>query len=105
MATVDEKGRIVIPSDIRERLDLHAGSDVDVHTTCGSVVIEPAEDTAQFVSDHVSLIEEIAAKRDNRRVDREESLSLEDDPIAAHHREVIKRRAQSADDDDSVEHT
>lgn len=104
MATVDKKGRIVIPNDIRERLGLRAGTDVDVHTARGSVVIVPAEDTAQYISDHVALIQDIAAERDNRHADRDDSnLILDDDPIAAHHREVIARRAQSSDSDDSVE--
>lgn len=99
MATVDEKGRIVIPSDIRSRLDLYTGSDVEVHTAGGSVIVEPAEDTEQLITDHVSLIEDIAAERDARRADRDDrDLPLDDDPIAAHHREVIQRRAQDAED-------
>lgn len=64
MPTVDSKGRVVLPKEVRERLGLTAGSEVEVREDGGRVVVEPEDDPAAIVSDLEALIERAAADRD-----------------------------------------
>ncbi len=40
---VDKAGRLVLPKPVRERLGLHAGSDLEVHETPDGIVLKPAD--------------------------------------------------------------
>jgi len=40
---VDKAGRLVLPKPIRDRLGLHAGSDLELEETPEGVVLKPAE--------------------------------------------------------------
>jgi AbrB family looped-hinge helix DNA binding protein len=40
---VDKAGRLVLPKPIRDRLGLHAGSDLELEETAEGVVLKPAE--------------------------------------------------------------
>ncbi len=47
MSTVTSKGQITLPKQLRERLGLHAGSQVDfVVNAAGEVVLQPAKKLA-----------------------------------------------------------
>lgn len=102
MVTVDSKGRIVIPSEVRDRLGLRPGSEVAVSAEDDRVIVEPETPPEQVMEDLERLIEEAAANRDDRRDGAAEGmgLALDDDPIAAKQREIIRRRAAESDSDD-----
>jgi len=40
---VDKAGRLVLPKPLRDRLGLHAGSDLELEETAEGVVLKPAE--------------------------------------------------------------
>ena len=46
---IDNKGRITIPQDIRERLNLEAGSRVHIAVDDGTVVVRPQVSRAEFI--------------------------------------------------------
>lgn len=102
MVTVDSKGRIVIPSEVRDRLGLRPGSEVAVSAEDDRVIVEPETPPEQVMDSLERLIEEAAANRDDRRDGAAEGmgLSLDDDPIAAKEREIIRRGAIGSDPDD-----
>ena len=41
MVTVDSKGRIVLPKEVRKRLGIDPGTEVEVHEEDGRAVVEP----------------------------------------------------------------
>lgn len=41
--TVDSKGQIVLPQDVRKRLGVTAGSEVEVHEKDGKAIVEPED--------------------------------------------------------------
>lgn len=105
MVRVDAKGRIVLPSEVREQLGLRPGSEVDVTVTSGQAVIEPETDPEQLMVDLEAMIDEATASRKRRRESdtADQGLALDEDPIAASHREIIRRGAaqsDAAEDDD-----
>lgn len=92
MPTVDAKGRLVLPKDVRERLGLTAGSEVDVHEEDGRIVVEPEEDPNEIISDLEALID--GSTRDRRAPDEEL------DALASDHVETIRRQADDSSSDD-----
>jgi AbrB family looped-hinge helix DNA binding protein len=90
MAKVDSKGRIVLPKDIRERLGLDAGTEVDVHEKDGRAVIEPEESPEQILADLERRVEDAASRRDRTP---SEELTGE----ARDHVETVRRQARDAD--------
>jgi AbrB family looped-hinge helix DNA binding protein len=108
MTTVDSKGRIVLPSEVREQLGLRPGSEVTVNAEGDHIILEPEDDPEQVIRDLESLIDEATANRE-RRQDADESESggpsVGDDVIAAKQREIIRRGAgqdETADPDDTA---
>ena len=39
---IDKAGRVILPKPVRDRLGLHAGSDLEIHETPDGVVLRPA---------------------------------------------------------------
>lgn len=96
MVRVDSKGRIVIPSEVRERLGLRPGSEVAVSAEDDRVILEPEDEPERVVRELEALIDEAAANRERRRRAGEHEgsgLGLDDDPIAAEQREIVRRGA------------
>lgn len=92
MVKVDSKGRIVLPQDVRERLNIVPGTEVEIHEEDGRAVVEPETDPEQIIDRMEELIED---------ADRDRSSPLDDlDPIAREHADTIRRQAQQADQDD-----
>lgn len=82
MATVDTKGRVTLPKDVREDLGLEPGTEVEIRDVDGKVVIEPERDPADVIAELERRIEEsyeLAPQVD------------EPDPIASDHRDAIRR--------------
>jgi AbrB family looped-hinge helix DNA binding protein len=86
MVKVDSKGRIVLPQDVRERLDITPGTEVDVREEDGKAVVEPEDDPEQVIERMEQLIQEAATNS-------EETTPLDTDPVAKKHREAVRRGA------------
>lgn len=93
MVTVDSKGRIVLPQELRERLGITAGTEVDVHAEDGRAVVEPEDDPERIIDRMEQLVEETSSKRG-------ETTPLVEgaDPIARKHRDAIRRGAEGNDE-------
>lgn len=89
MAKVDSKGRIVLPQDVRERLGLDPGSEVDVHEEEGRAVVEPEESPDEIIDDLERRIEDAASRREQTPYD-------ELDAEARDHAATIRRRASDS---------
>lgn len=85
MVTVDAKGRIVLPKDLRERLGLDPGTEVDVHEEDGRAVVEPEVDPEQVIERLDALVADAA---ENRGAPADEMH-----PIAVQHADAIRRQA------------
>ena len=90
MPRVDSKGRIVLPKEVRERLDLESGTEVEVREEDGKAIVEPETDPERVIDRMESLIEEAAAERSPREYD-------DLDVYAREHADTIRRQARSGD--------
>jgi AbrB family looped-hinge helix DNA binding protein len=91
MVTVDSKGRIVLPQEIRERVGIEPGTEVDVYEEDGKAVVEPEDDPEKIIERMDQLIAEAATDRDGPNEEMH--------PIAEAHAETIRRQATSDDAD------
>ncbi|WP_420192008.1 AbrB/MazE/SpoVT family DNA-binding domain-containing protein [Haloplanus salinarum] len=85
MVKVDRKGRIPLPEEIRDRLGLTPGTEVEVYEEDGKAVIEPADCPEQIIERLEELVEETASERGERSP--AEAVS---DPIAQKHRDAVQ---------------
>ncbi|SEH13235.1 transcriptional regulator, AbrB family [Natronorubrum sediminis] len=94
MAKVDSKGRIVLPQEVRERLGITPGTEVEIHEEDGKAVVEPEDDPEQIIERMDRLLEETASERGG-------TTSLEDgvDPVARKHRDAVRRGAEKRTDE------
>jgi AbrB family looped-hinge helix DNA binding protein len=92
MSKVDAKGRIVLPQDLRERLGLDPGTEVEVHEKDGRAVVEPEESASDIIADLEDRIEDAASNRDRPH---EEELTGE----ARDHVETVRRQARETNPD------
>jgi len=92
MAKVDSKGRIVLPKNLRERLGIEPGSEVEVHEEDGKAVVEPEDDPQEIIERMEELIAETSPAS-------EETLPLDakTDPIAQKHRDAVRSGAEQTD--------
>lgn len=84
MATVDTKGRVTLPKEVREDLGLEPGTEVEIRDENGRVVIKPERDPEDVIAELEQRIGEsydIAPPVDDP------------DPIAADHLDAIRRGA------------
>lgn len=94
MATVDSKGRVVLPKAVRERLGIAPGTEVEVHAEDGQAVVEPEDDPDSIIERMEELVEEASSARgETRRLDEH------DDPIAQKHRTAVRRGATTKRDE------
>ena len=63
MATVDSKGRIVIPQEIRDSQGLILGTEVTIRVGDGTVIVEHETDPELIIERMERLVEETAANR------------------------------------------
>ena len=89
MAKVDSKGRIVLPKELRERLGITPGTEVDINEEDGKAIVEPEDNPEQIIDRMERLITETASER-------AETMPLEEgvDPIAKKHRDAIRNGAK-----------
>lgn len=88
MATIDSKGRVTLPQDLRERLGLSPGTEVEISAQGERVVIEPERDP-----------EEISERMDELLGDLERTAREEEsmDQFASEHRDLIRKQAAPDD--------
>jgi len=93
MATVDSKGRIVLPKEVRERLSITPGTEVDIREEDGKAVVEPEDNPEQIIERMERLVTESSSEQG-------EPMPLEDgaNPIAEKHREAVRTGADEDDD-------
>ena len=96
MAKVDSKGRVVLPKELRDRLGISPGTEVELREADGQVVIEPERDPEDIVARTEELLED-AARGQTRSV--ADTADIED-PHARKHAETIRRQAESTSDGD-----
>jgi AbrB family looped-hinge helix DNA binding protein len=87
MVKVDPRGRIPLPEEIRDRLGLTPGTEVEVHEKDGKAVIEPADCPEQIIERLEELVEETASERGERS-----PVEAVSDPIAQKHRDAVQSR-------------
>ncbi|MCD2201064.1 AbrB/MazE/SpoVT family DNA-binding domain-containing protein [Halobacterium sp. KA-4] len=94
MAKVDSKGRIVLPKEVRERLDITPGTEVAIHEEDGKAVVEPEDNPEQIIERMEQLITETSPEPG-------ETMPLDEgaDPIAQKHRDAIRRGAAENSDE------
>ena len=90
MAKVDSKGRIVLPQELRDRLGISPGTEVEVREEDGRAVIEPEKDPEEIIERMERLVAEASANRG-----AEPTPEGEMHPIARKHAERIRRGADS----------
>lgn len=89
MVTVDGKGRVVLPQDVRERLGITPGTEVEVRADDGRAVVEPEEDPERIIED----IDRLVARASSNRT-RPTGSQL--DAASQRHVESIRRHAGAA---------
>ncbi|WP_137285532.1 AbrB/MazE/SpoVT family DNA-binding domain-containing protein [Halorussus salinisoli] len=94
MAKVDSKGRIVLPQEMRERLGITPGTEVEIHEEDGKAVVEPEDDPEQVIERMERLVEETSSKRGETT-----PLDAEADPITRKHRDAVRRGAEKDSDE------
>lgn len=94
MTRVDSKGRIVLPQEVRERLGITPGTEVDVHEEGGKAVVEPEDNPDEILARMEQLVEETSSEREETR-----PLTDRADPIAHRHRAAVRRGAEETSDE------
>lgn len=94
MTKVDSKGRIVLPQEVRERLGITPGTEVEIHEEDGKAVVEPEDDPQQIIDRMEQLVEEAASKRGATA-----PLDGEAGPLAQKHRDAVRRGAEKNSDE------
>lgn len=94
MATVDSKGRIVLPQEVRERLDITPGTEVEIHEEDGKAVVEPEDNPEQIIERMEQLIADTAPEQGDTT-----PLDEGVDPIAQKHRDAVRNGAQEPIDE------
>lgn len=87
MTTVDTKGRVTLPKELRERLGLEPGTEVEISDENGRVVIERERDPEDVIAELERLTADIERVSD-------EGASLGEDLLARKHREAVRRGAE-----------
>jgi len=90
MTTVDSKGRIVLPQDVRDALGITAGTEVEVREKAGKAIVEPEDDPQEIIERMDQLIEEIPEHRTPVPYDDLDAQSRD-------HVDAIRRQAEATE--------
>ena len=90
MVTVDSKGRVVLPQEVRERLGITPGTEVEIHEENGKAVVEPEASPERIIERMDQLVAQAAT-------DRAETAPLAEDgaPVAQRHRAAVRSGAET----------
>ncbi|SDR11891.1 AbrB/MazE/SpoVT family DNA-binding domain-containing protein [Natronobacterium texcoconense] len=94
MVKVDSKGRIVLPQEVRERLGITPGTEVEIHEEGGKAVVEPEDDPERIIE----RMEQLVVETDSER-EKTTPLDREVDPVAQKHRSAIRSGANRDSDE------
>ncbi|WP_245698988.1 AbrB/MazE/SpoVT family DNA-binding domain-containing protein [Halopelagius longus] len=94
MTKVDSKGRIVLPKEVRERLGITPGTEVDIREEDGKAVVEPEDDPDEVLERMEQLVAETSSERGETT-----PLTEAPDPIARKHRDAVRRGAEKNSDE------
>ena len=94
MAKVDSKGRIVLPQEVRERLGITPGAEVDVREEGGKAIVEP-EDSPDEILERMEQLVEQAASDGGETTPLSEGVA----PVAHKHRAAVRRGAEGHSDE------
>ena len=90
---MDSKGRIALPNEVRERLGITPGTDVDVREDDVKMIDEPEDDPRQIIERMEKLVGEASSRRrETTPVDETAG------PIARKHRDAVRRGADDEND-------
>ena len=90
MTTVDSKGRIVLPQELRERLGITPGTEVDVREEDGKAVVKPEDSPDEILERMEQLVAEASSNRDETT-----PIPGGADPIAQTHRDAVEKGAEN----------
>jgi len=93
MTKVDSKGRIVLPQDVRERLGISPGTEVEIHEEDGKAVVEPEDNPEQIIERMENLVKKTASERG-----KTSPLEEGPDSIAKKHRDAVQKGAEKNSD-------
>ena len=93
MTKVDSKGRIVLPQELRERLNITPGTEVTIHEDDGRAVIEPEDDPDRIIERMERLVEAASPERTGTA-----PVEVGADPVARKHRDAVRRGAAERDE-------
>ena len=94
MPTVDSKGRIVLPKTLRERLELDAGTEVEVRAEDDTLVVEPETNPNRVLDRMNRLVAETEPTSTDPAPAESTTPTDELDPIARKHRDAVRRGAE-----------
>lgn len=91
---VDSKGRIVLPQEIRDRLNLTPGTEVEVREEDGRAIVRPKDNPDEILDRMEQLVE-------NTSSNQKETTSPSEgaDPIAQKHRDAAQRGVDHSSND------
>lgn len=93
MTKVDSKGRIVLPQELRDRLGITSGTEVEIREEDGKAIVEPEDDPERIIERMEQLVEETAPKQGETA-----PLGEGADPVAQKHRDAVRRGAEKSDE-------
>lgn len=94
MTKVDSKGRIVLPKEVRERLGITPGTEVEIREEDGKAVVRPEDDPDEILERMEELVAETAPDHTATT-----PLTEVTDPVAKKHREAVQRGANDDSDE------
>lgn len=89
MVTADPKSRVVLAQDVRDRLGLSPGTEVDAREEGGKAIVEFEDDPERIIERRNDFVADTAA-------DREPDSHDELDPAVQDHADTLRRRAREA---------
>ncbi|WP_080509858.1 AbrB/MazE/SpoVT family DNA-binding domain-containing protein [Halorubrum saccharovorum] len=94
MPRVDSKGRIVLPKEVRECLNITPGTEVEVREEDGKAVVKPKNSPDEILERMEQIVNEASPNR-------EETASPVQgaDPSAHKHKDAVQRRAVNHSDE------
>lgn len=96
MLKVDSKGQIVLPQEIRERLGITPGTEVEIREEDGKAVVEPEDDPEKVIRRMEELVAEIPEER-------QRTSYYQLNPQVKDHMNKIRRQAEQAGAGDDEE--
>jgi len=92
MARVDSEGRIALPEEVRERLNITPGTEVEILEKDGKVVIEPVNSPDKILERMEQIVNESSPSREETISSLEEA-----DPLSHKHKNIVQRQAENND--------